>query len=238
MMKINSKILSIPPYISTSWDNVAGVFMDQEAASLVISLKSSQKVSIPNLEPRVLEEVFSAHAEYMEKNTPNNTPDAFLGNLQGALRTGAPGGAPLDLENIGSFTGMMQHDPAQKDAADLPKEILERVSQVAKALGLDQENFEAPDSEPHCNCPYCQIARAMHGDVTGETKEAPEQVEEIVPDTELKFREWDINEVAEKLFEVSNPFDKSEHYQVYLGQPIGCTCGKNNCEHIIAVLNS
>lgn len=212
--------------------------MDQQANSLVISLKNNQRVSIPNLDGEVLEEVFSAHAEYMERSSRGTDPESLLSNIQGAFRVGKDDGAPINLENLGSFTGMMQHDPSQKNAPDLPKEILERVSQVAKALGLDQESFDAPDGEPHCNCPYCQIAKALHGVVSSSEGEEPAQVEEIVTDNELQFKEWDINQVGDKLYQVCNPLDQSEHYQVYLGQPIGCTCGKNNCDHIIAVLNS
>jgi hypothetical protein len=62
--------------------------------------------------------------------------------------------------------------------------------------------------------------------------------EEEVSPHELKFREWDIQQAGDKLYNVSNPFDKGEQYQVYLGNPVGCTCGKSKCEHIVAVLNS
>ncbi len=237
-MKINSKILSIPPHISTSWDNVSGIFMDSSATVLVISLKNGQSVSIPGLDKNVLQEVFTAHAEYLEQSAPNEAlPDTILSNLKDAFQFPGDQHPPINLENLGSFTGMMQHDPSQKNAADLPKEILDRVSQVAKALGLDKDSFDAPEGQPHCNCPYCQIARALVGATTKNV--APiDSTEEVVQDIELKFREWDINQVADKLYEINNPLDKSERYQVYLGQPIGCTCGKNNCEHIIAVLNS
>lgn len=235
-MKINSKILSIPPYISTSWDNVAGIVMDQR--DLIISLKSNVNVSIPNLDKKTLEDIFRAHTDYLEGKGSAADAGDILGNLQGALQMGPLPSSPINFDNLGSFTGMMQHDPTQKDAPDLPREILDRVSQVAKALGLDEASFDAPDGEPHCNCPYCQIAKTLHGVMDTEKGEIVSNEEEIVDDSELKFREWDIKQVADKLYEVGNPLDNSEHYQVYLGQPIGCTCGKNNCEHILAVLNS
>ena len=62
--------------------------------------------------------------------------------------------------------------------------------------------------------------------------------EEIVSDAELHFREWDIKQLEKQLYNVTNPLDTTEHYQVFLGTPLGCTCGKTNCEHIRAVLNS
>lgn len=232
-MKINAKILSIPPYISTTWDQVSGLFFDEKSSIFHVTLKNGTRVSIPNLSGSVIEQAFSAHAEHLEHGSG---PDGLLKNLKNAFPIGNFPNVPINLESLRAFTGMMQHDPSQKDAPDLPPEILDRVTQVSKALGLDQEAFEAPESEPHCNCPYCQIARVLHGTVG--QKENNVREEDLIDDQELQFREWDIQQVAEKLYEVSNPFDKSEHYQVYLGQPIGCTCGKNNCEHILAVLNS
>ena len=239
-MKINSKILSIPPHISTTWDNVVSISMENENGALQIGLANGTVISIPNLEGNIIQEAFAAHEAYLEKKDTNSiSPDSILSNLKGALQQGNMPTSTVDIENLGSFTGMMQHDSTQRDAPDLPSEILDRVSQVAKALGLDKEAFEAVDSEPHCNCPYCQIAKILHGrDPQEGISTDKEEVNELIEDGELKFREWDINQVADKLYEVNNPFEKSEHYQVYLGQPIGCTCGKNNCKHIIAVLNS
>ncbi len=233
-MRINSKILSIPPYISTTWDHVSGLFLDKDTEFFHITLHNGTRVSIPNLENSVIEQAFKAHAEYIEQFEARVNGSI----LKGAFPIASMGKSPINLDNLGAFTGMMQHDPSQKEAPDLPKEILDRISHVAKALGLDQGGFDTPEGEPHCNCPFCQIANALH-----RTQEEAEivnvpLVEEVVPDTELKFREWDIKQVADKLYEVTNPFESSEHYQVYLGQPLGCTCGKNNCDHIIAVLNS
>ncbi len=233
-MKINSKILHIPPYISTTWDNVSGIFMDERSGVFHITLHSGARVSIPNLAGSIIEEAFKAHAEYVEQFEPKANGSA----LKGAFPLGSLGKSPISLENLGAFTGMMQHDPSQSEAPDLPREILDRVSHVAKALGLDQGAFETPEGEPHCNCPFCQIANVLHGTSSRVGEVNGQTIEEEIPDTELKFREWDIKQVADKLYDVTNPLEKSEHYQVYLGQPLGCTCGKNNCAHIIAVLNS
>ena len=234
-MKINTKILSIPPYISTTWDCVSGIFFDEATGIFHVTLHMGTRISIPNLDQNAIKAAFKAHADYIESYDQAPAKEETL--LKGAFPLASIGKSPINFENLGAFTGMMQHDPSQSNASDLPKEILERVSQVAKALGLDQESFDAPEGQPHCNCPYCQIAKALHGNF-GACEKEPAPIEEEITDTELKFREWDVRQVAEKLYEVSNPFDKSEHYQVYLGQPIGCTCGKNNCQHIIAVLNS
>lgn len=230
-MKINSKGLSIPPYISTSWDNVVSIQYDDASLKLIVLLKGGSRVAIPNLTGDELERIFSSHAEYLEK--PQSTGIA-PGLMPGNMLTMGLSPGKLNLEGIGNFTGMMQHDPSQKDAPPLPEEILKKVKDIAKAMGLDMAAFGLPEGEPHCNCPFCQITKAMSGEAT----EPSEPIEDPVSDQELTFREWDIEQVGDKLYNISNPLDKLEHYQVYLGSPTGCTCGKNNCEHIIAVLKS
>ena len=42
----------------------------------------------------------------------------------------------------------------------------------------------------------------------------------------------------DKLFTVINKLDQQEKYNVFLGEPVGCTCGKQGCEHMLAVLKS
>lgn len=231
-MKINSKGLSIPPYISTSWDNVVSLQYDEASFKLIVLLKGGARVGIPNLTSEELDLVFSSHAEFLEKpqTTTGNNPNIIPGNV---FTMGlAPG--KLNLDGFGNLTGMMQHDPSQKDAPPLPEEVLKKVADIAKTIGLDITAFGLPEAEPHCNCPFCQITKVM----SSKPESTPEQIEEAVSDSDLVFREWDIEQAGDKLYNVSNPFDKMEHYQVYLGQPAGCTCGKNNCEHIIAVLKS
>lgn len=223
-MKINEYILSIPPYISTSWDNVSHMQMNSTGA-LEITLHAGTNVVIPNLNQQTLELIFSSHAKSLESKG-SMSPFGLNLNQSGIVLSG--------MEN---FTGMMQHDPNQSDAKNLPQEIIEKISEMGKAMGIDTDTFNIPDGEPNCNCPYCQISRAIHG-----KESLPEEKEETVNDEiseeELTFREWNIHQKNDKLYEVINPFDEHEKYSVYLGDPIGCTCGKNNCEHILAVLKS
>ena len=125
----------------------------------------------------------------------------------------------------------MQHNPAQADSPPMPKELLEKITGIAKVLGLEDPS-QLPKPEPHCNCPFCQIARSFHGG------EAEVKMEEEVSAIDLQFRTWDIKQTAEKLYTLTNPLDEKEYYNVFLGDPLGCTCGQKNCEHIRAVLNS
>ena len=74
--------------------------------------------------------------------------------------------------------------------------------------------------------------------MNNDMQENKEREEEIVSDEDLKFKTWDIVQTGEKLYDVTNPLDTKEQYHVYLGEPVGCTCGEQYCEHIRAVLSS
>ncbi|MBS0584723.1 MAG: SWIM zinc finger family protein [Verrucomicrobia bacterium] len=238
-MKINSKVLSIPPYISTSWENVAALQVEPLTSALQITLKNKATISIPGLHGTVLEEIFQAHAEFLEQAT-RPLPFSALPTFP-TLPTLPPNTLSIGIagDGEGNFSGMMQHDPNQSETPPLPKEILQKIAQVAKALGLDDDAFTG-GSEPHCNCPYCQIAKAIYHP----PEEPAPDIDNTLPSSdevnekELTFREWDVEEVSNKLYRVSDPCNQQEQYQVFLGQPMGCTCGKNNCEHILAVLRS
>ena len=77
-----------------------------------------------------------------------------------------------------------------------------------------------PKAEPHCNCTYCQIARAIQA---GSLELGEHDEVEEVSEEDLKFRDWDIEQKSEEIYEVTNPIDQNEHYQVFLGNPVGCT---------------
>jgi hypothetical protein len=89
-------------------------------------------------------------------------------------------------------------------------------------------------SESHCNCIHCQIAKSFN-----QSSQHPEQhIDEDITEDDLRFQQWDITQTGDKMFTVVNRLDNREKYNVYLGQPVGCTCGKTGCEHILAVLKS
>ena len=241
-MKINPKILSIPPYISTSWKNIASLHVENHPACLVliVTLLSGVRIEVPHLEQAMIEGIFTAHARYLEHEEksfpkpPSLLPLNFPSIQEQTLALGLP------LKN--SITGMdhlgnlLQHNPEQADTPDLPSEVLQKIAQLSKTMGIEDPNA-VPKPEPHCNCVHCQIARALQiGCLHNEP--AKEEIEEIVSDEELKFRTWDILQTGDKFYKVSNPTDNEEQYNVFLGDPVGCTCGKDHCEHIRAVLNT
>lgn len=220
-MKINKNILHIPPYISTSWDNITSIFSQEHI--LIIALKNGTKIEIPNLSANLIELIFDTHAKVLETN---NT-------IISKPKTSISFGLPTSNLGIDSLSSAMQHDPTQKDAPQLPADIIKKIANVAK-LFAEEANIDMPEPEKNCNCMHCQIARALQIGIGVN----PENLDEEVNDEELKFRIWDIKEEDNKLFSVINPLDQNEHYSVFLGDPIGCTCGKKNCEHIKAVLKS
>ena len=243
-MKINTKILSIPPYISTSWKNISSLHVENQSSMLVliVTLISGVRIEIPHLQSAALEEIFATHARTMEQEEkpaqsklPLKTPFSFPGGHEQILSLGFP--IRNGLTNIESLGSLLQHNPDQANSPDMPPDILQKIAQLSKTLGIEDPNA-IPKPEPHCNCMHCQIAKALQVGLGNEEQEKKEDEEEIVSDEELKFRTWDVAQAGEKLYIVTNPIDDKEHYNVYLGQPIGCTCGEAHCEHIRAVLNT
>ena len=254
-MKITSKFLSLPPHLSTSWKNVTAIRCIQGANSgdpiLVVQLQDGGVIHVPDLSEAILGRIFEAHAASMEgqdveehthlstrKSRSEGSPRAALAQL-GEL------GLPfrIGIEGIEGMGQALQHDRSQSGAPDLPSEILSKVAGIAQMLGVENAAL-LPESEVGCNCFHCQIARAIHqgigpSDSSEEMEESPLE-DEAVSAEDLAFRTWDIIQSKEtkNLYIVSNPVDENEQYTVFLGEPIGCTCGEKNCEHIKAVLRS
>lgn len=207
MKKAIPKILSIPPYLSTPWENVVSLQTQKSAFSynLLVTLKNGDTVKIPNLDQAAIKMIFDTHALYTQ-SIPTQSSPSF--QLEG----------PIDP---------LSHNPEQSNLPNLPPEILEKVKKLAQSMGFE-DNATLPSPEPDCNCVHCQLARAFH--------KAPE--EETVSEEDLQFRDWEIQQIADKLYTVTSPLDPNEQYNVFLGTPLGCTCGQKNCEHIEAVLKS
>jgi hypothetical protein len=220
-IKITEKVLSLPPYISTSWKNISSLRLENRAFGHVflIELASGGVVEIPNLDLKILETVFTTHARVIEQeHSPQNTMTQTFT---------FPFALPIE-----GITSILQHNPEQSDAPPLPAEMLDKLKSVKEILPQDLSSM--PKSEPHCNCPCCQILRA----ITQEETPEPALIEEPVSEEDLKFKTWDIKLENDKLYCVTNPLDPKEYYHVFLGDPLGCTCGEPKCKHIDAVLRT
>lgn len=223
-MKITTSILSIPPYLSTTWKNISSLHVREErgAFTLVVILQNRVQVEVPHLDKGTIDAIFEAHAQYAEESAPKKLPIAGPFSFSLPLKADGP------IDTLGSA---MQHNPEQANLPPIPPELLKKITMIARSFGLDDASA-LQKAEPHCNCTYCQIARALQGE---EPKEMPA---EEVTEADLHFRDWEIKKTGDHLYDVSNPLEPNERYGVFLGTPLGCTCGSKNCEHIRAVLNS
>lgn len=217
-MKITPKILSIPPYVSTSWGNISAIHV-REKSLLIVSLNDGTQIEIPNMEEGEIDAIFQAHAAFSEMDTflPKELIDS---SLSFSIPIKSEGGT---LDALGTH---LQHNPDQSDLPPIPPHILTKIGSVMRAFGLEDVAMLSK-AEADCNCIYCQLSRSLQG-----------EPEEIVEEADLKFRDWEVSQKQEKLYHVVNPLDKNEYYDVFLGEPIGCTCGLKNCEHIRAALNT
>ncbi len=234
---INERLLSIPPRLSVSWREVSSLYEKNE--SLHIVLKGGEQIVLEGLDSPILETIFHHHALFLEKRAEERHremlgpagigrwPQHIAEGGDTSMKVGFPGFPPLDAMGM-----MVEHNPEQKDAPALPQDLLEKVSGVIRLLTDDPEALPKP--EGNCQCFHCQIARAINP----VEKTEIEQADEVITLEDLKFSDWEIEEAGEKLFKVKNKLDPQESYSVFLGSPVGCTCGRTNCEHVVAALKS
>lgn len=235
-MIINSNILHIPPFISTSWKSVASIHMN--GTSLVIVLTLGHSVSIPNLQSGTIEQIFGMFSSYMEKGvTQEKIQNPLAQALLNANEIGSDSPFRFGFSPMDGIGSALQHNQAQANSPDLPAEILDKIAAIAKIVSPDDQ-AALPKPEPHCNCMHCQIARAINSGAQSQREEEPEQTEPVVNDDELNFQTWEIQQTGNQMYTVTNKIDSLEKYTVYLGNPVGCTCGNSGCEHILAVLKS
>jgi hypothetical protein len=243
-MKITPKILSIPPYLSTSWTQIRALYVQDKA--LVICLADGATISIPDLDPKEIETIFAAHsafADHLLSSTSQEVPfQMHMPHAPSAVpHVEGMSSMHFNLEGMENFQSALQHNPQQAHIPNLPEEILKKIAAIAKIVApAEIENLPKP--EPHCNCPHCQIARAVHGTPENEKVEHPAEtshkIDEEVHAEDLVFQQWEIAQVGDNLYSVKNKLDPIEQYRVFLGEPVGCTCGVAGCEHILAVLKS
>lgn len=233
-MKITPRILSLPPYISTSWQNIVALHAREEEGVLllVVDLMNGNRIEIPHLDPVAMEQIFTMHAAFHEGEFEKPIPSKS--DLSSLLTLHLP--AKFLGEGIEKITGVLQHNPEAADTADLPQEILDKVATIVQSLPLkDPANLPSPVDD--CNCMFCQIARTVQAQFNSQAQQLMAADEEVSPE-DLNFKSWEIKQKDDQLYEVINPLDALERYNVFLGNPVGCTCGGAHCEHIQAVLRS
>jgi hypothetical protein len=239
-MKISPKVFSVPPYLSTRWEFVASLRLAEH--QLYVALKDGTICVIPNLPQEAIDQIFAFHAESIETATPKDDLAAIVDGMRTGLKELVSMFTKIKGNSIGSIGRALEHDPSNSSLPDLPPEMIKKVKLLLNIIPKD-DVLAMPEAESGCNCMYCQINRTLRTSIlSGESGEGPDILSEgetePVGEQELSFNEWIVEPIAEKLYKVTNKLDHNEEYRVYLGEPIGCTCGKSHCEHVLAVLRS
>lgn len=249
-MKINQRVLHIPPYISCKWSEIASIGVENiEGKDLLhVQLLSGARATVPNLNQDEIDLIFKMHVHHLEEvadeeeRFKNVKEIPFFSNLfqappmdaNVATSFGAPISFHLDANDPSSlFQG---HNPQFSNSPPLPKEILDKITLIAKAIG--GEMIKEVEPVELCNCFFCQIARALKNERIEERKP---HVPKNLPKDLLRGGidpEWMVDEVGPNMFKVISREEPGMVYQVYLGHPIGCSCGSNRCQHIIAALKT
>jgi hypothetical protein len=234
-MNVNDKFFSFPPHLSTPWAHVIALSVSP-SGHMIFHLISRDAVVLPLLTKDDTDRIFKAHASFLERQVLEAPPERKERFIR--INDISPEGREIPIRfAFGTLEGLnsaMQHNPQESNSPNLPAEILTKIAEVSKILAPNDPN-QLPKAEPHCNCPHCQIARAVRGTPPLQLQA---EIEEEVPLEDLQFEQWGIKQTGDKLFTVSNKLDPLESYSVYLGHPVGCTCGKQGCEHILVVLKS
>jgi hypothetical protein len=211
---------------------------------LIITLKDGSSGSIPDLTQEELSQIFTSFSSYAElpEEEEHKEAAAFkkdISQLVEGMKKGVSEFVNLLTKTGGQALGItksLEHDPTNAHLADLPPEARKRVEMLLQIVPED-EILAMHEPIQNCNCMYCQVQRILRATLY-KKKHPSEDEEEPVDASELTFTEWNVEPIAEKLYIVRNKLDPQEEYRVFLGEPLGCTCGKINCEHIIAVLRS
>lgn len=237
-MKLTPKIFSIPPYISTRWEFVLSLRVTDDV--LVVTLKDGTICTIPNLPKETIDQIFTLHTEAEESQ------DRERENLQPLLESMKAGFKDLMqmLSKLGSGTTgplgkAIEHDPSNANLPELPPDMIKKVQMLLKVIPKE-DILGMPQNVPGCHCMYCQINRILRQSIEVGEESEPDLLTESEPveEKDLQFSEWIVEPLGDKLYKVTSALNHSEEYRVFLGDPIGCTCGKPRCEHILAVLRS
>ncbi|MBM3198803.1 MAG: hypothetical protein FJZ58_06075 [Chlamydiae bacterium] len=225
-IRVSSQSLSVVPYISTSWSQVSSLksIPQDENWELWISLQEGSFVTIPGLTQTDLEEIFSAHASYLENSSRPSLQDTSL--LTSSF--------PLTFTEFQGLTTLLHHDPDKSNHIELPKELQDRIIALVATIPL-KESLILPQAEPHCSCPHCQMVRLVEQGMQLPSSFCEEQ-ETMNEETPLPS--WDIKQVGKDEYLLTSTEFSQETYTVHLDSPVRCSCEINGCEHIQAVLKS
>lgn len=266
-MKITSKILSIPPYLSTSWYEVDSLFQSEDGA-LVVALTNGMQVRLEHLSTEVVHTIFMAHARFLEEEAEREEEEddevsELLSSPHAEVEFSVH--SPFAMGEVDEMSGdamkiFMEHDPSRSLGPLLPEPLLKRVTSLAKMF-LPPDMIPLDSSHENCRCPFCQIVRALSGTPQplleeGEEKKKSTDLREEArekkglkeglehkkhsPDKAPKHPQspWVIQQLDDQTYTVTDRAHPDQVYNVSLATPVTCSCGQPNCVHIVAVLKS
>lgn len=238
-MKITPKIFSVPPYISTRWEFVSSLRVADDL--LIVTMKDGSTCSIPHLSKEVIDQIFTYHADAEEAiNHQRDELVPILKGMQSGFKELINMLSKLGANAVSSLGKALEHDPNNANLPELPPDMVKKV-QMLRNIIPKEDILAMPEGEPGCHCMYCQINRILRESIRAEAEggaELLEGEEEQVEEKDLSFSEWNVESLGDKLYKVTSKLDPQEEYRVFLGEPLGCTCGKPHCEHVLAVLRS
>lgn len=210
-MIVNTKLLSIPPYISTSWKDVELLLSDGEN-TLNVYLKNGTVIKIAHLMKEHLELIFKVHQEVLMQKQHDIPPSLI---------------DPLFFNFSGPF---LEHDAEMSDADPLPDEIKQKLRSLIRSFPK-LEKSQLPQFHENCNCPHCQLMNLLSD------KENEGFEEELIDDKDLVFAPWQVEKKSDKCFVLSHP-DLEERFEVNLESFPTCSCNQGSCEHLAYVLRN
>src|SRR5277367_5980361 len=121
MIRITPKILSIAPYVSTTWKNILSLHIEVRASVpiLILSLSGGIRIHIPGMDKEMIRAIFLAHANYADAETRQTQPLKMP--------------AQAEDENLSS---LLQHDAEHANDRNLPVELLQKISSLSETLGI------------------------------------------------------------------------------------------------------
>jgi len=229
-MAVTKRMLHLPPYISTSWENVIALHMEQDEDSddplLVVTLSGGVQICIPDLREEMVQDLFALHAQILTMSGAEASEEAlkFTGDFHFARN-------PWEPREV--LQMLMRHQPSLRDEPPMPQAIINKLQSIGQLLDRDILKRLKPPLEG-CNCPFCQVHRAVLTDLYDDEVTAEELP--TAPPEEVHSGEWVIQSEDQSTFTVFAEHAPQTRFRVCLSDTISCTCGLPNCDHVKAVL--
>ena len=182
-----------------------------------------------------------------EKSDTKNNPFAAICNMLISVSQHIIPPRNKHTENLSTATieamaHPLKHVPSQSNTPNIPEELLYKLTDTLKILMAEGKSINIAPATKSCNCLHCQVSRQLTKDTQSSLWDDNITQQDLGDDVDqeinLSFATWLVKKEKDCVYSVTNSENSNEKYSVYLGTPIGCTCGQSSCVHIQAVLRS